>query len=308
MNNYHGLVDLQVNGYAGVDFNAPSLTAGDVRATSRRLFAEGIAAYLPTLVTNDLAAMERLADIILSAAEPHQQDEAQILGLHLEGPFISPHDGARGAHSKQWVRPPDADWLHKIHERTNGRVRIMTLSPEWENAASYIAAARSLNIRVAIGHTLATHAQIADAINAGATLSTHLGNAIPPMLPRHPNPIWSQLADDRLHASLVADGFHLPQEFFQTVLKVKKEKAFIVSDCTQFAGMPPGRYTSPIGGEVVLTPEGRLHLASDERLLAGSAFSLRRMVDFLVASRWLRHEEALEMASARPLEFLREAS
>ncbi|MCL1888318.1 MAG: N-acetylglucosamine-6-phosphate deacetylase, partial [Kiritimatiellaeota bacterium] len=262
----HGLVDLQVNGYAGVDFNTPGLSVEDVRRARRLLRDEGITAFLPTLITNDLVVIERLADTLL-AADDDSSSGAEILGLHLEGPFISPHDGARGAHPAAWVRPPDAEWLKRFQDRCAGRVRLVTFSPEWDDAPRFVEVARALGIRVAIGHTLATRAQIRDAVAAGATLSTHLGNALPPLLPRHPNPIWSQLAEDDLAVSLVGDGFHLPREFIETVLKVKGENAFLVSDCTRFAGMAPGRYTTPIGGDVVLTPEGRLHLAADERLL-----------------------------------------
>jgi len=297
------LVDLQVNGFAGVDFNTPGLTVGDVREVGRKLYAEGIVAYLPTLVTNAPDVTEALADVILSVSKSNH--EAEILGLHLEGPFISPHDGARGAHSLEWVRPPDVEWLRRFQDRCGGRVRIVTFSPECDGATRFAEAAIALGIRVAIGHTLATQKQIADAVDAGASMSTHLGNAIPAMLPRHPNPIWSQLADDRLSVSLVGDGFHVPREFFQSVLKIKGENAFLVSDCTRYAGMEPGRYHQPnIGGDVVLTPEGRLYMKSDERLLAGSAFSLRRMVDTLIVEGWISREEAWEMGSVRPLKYL----
>lgn len=303
-----GLVDLQVNGFDGVDFNRLPLAAEDVRRVCRLLGDEGAVAFLPTLITNDLAVLQTLAQTILDAADslPADFSGARIPGLHLEGPFISPRNGARGAHPEHWVRRPDLDWLRRLHDTTQGRIRIMTLSPEWDGAAPFIEAACAMGIRVAIGHTLADRRQIADAVQAGATLSTHLGNGIPALLPRHPNPIWSQLAEDRLWASLIGDGFHLPREVFDVFRAVKGDKALLVSDSTEFAGLKPGRYESLIGGQVVLTPEGCLHMAEDEVLLAGSAMSLRTMIDTLARRGWMDFESAWQLGSVRPWSYLGE--
>lgn len=298
-----GLVDLQVNGFGGVDFNNPALRPDEVRNVCRLLKTEGMVAFLPTLITNDLVLIEQQAKTILSVDDP---TGAAILGLHLEGPFISPLDGARGAHAPEWVRKPDFDWLRRLHDRTDGRIRLLTCSPEWKDSSRFIESVCRLGIRVAIGHTVASHEQIMEAVEAGASLSTHLGNGLPAMLPRHPNPIWSQLSEDRLWASLIGDGFHLPPEVFQTFLKVKKNRAFLISDSTQFAGMKPGRYRSLIGGDVVLTPSSRLYMHHDERLLAGSAMSLRNMIDVIVSAGLMDFVEAWELGSVRPWEYLGE--
>ena len=304
-----GLVDLQVNGFGGIDFNSPSLQAADAEKVCRLLRSEGVVAFLPTLITNDFSRIESLAKTIL-AAECSADDStgARILGLHLEGPFISPHDGARGAHPLEWVCKPDFDQLRRLHDKLDGRIRILTCSPEWDGSPQFIEAVCKLGIRVALGHTMASHKQITEAIDAGASLSTHLGNAIPAMLPRHPNPIWSQLSDDRLWASLIGDGFHLPSEVLKTMLKVKGRQAFLVSDSTQFAGMKPGRYQTLIGGDVVLTKSGRLSMSHDERLLAGSAMSLRRMIETLALTDWLSFSDAWELGSVRPWQYLGETA
>ncbi len=231
---------------------------------------------------------------------------ARIVGLHLEGPFISPLDGARGAHPQRFVRAPDVSMLERWQELAGGMIRLLTLSPEWPETDRLIRQACELGMRVAIGHTLATSQQIADAVAAGASLSTHLGNGLPAMLPRHPNPLWDQLARPELWTSAIADGFHLPRSVFEVFRQVKGERLFLVSDCTEFAGMPPGRYASPIGGEVVLTAEGRLHMAENDQLLAGSALSLRQIVEKTVKNGWLSREEAWEMAAVRPWRFLGE--
>ena len=134
---------------------------------------------------------------------------AAIAGLHIEGPHISPEDGPRGAHPQHCVRPPDVDEFHRWQEASNGSVKLVTVSPEWPESPGYIEAVVREGVVVAIGHTKATTDQIRDAVNAGATLSTHLGNGAHSMLPRHPNYLWDQLAEDRLAASFIADGIHL---------------------------------------------------------------------------------------------------
>lgn len=299
-----GLIDLQVNGFRGVDFNDPSLRAEDVERVCRFLKMEGVVGFLPTLVANADDRVEVLAKTILSV---NDSPGAEILGLHLEGPFISPEDGARGAHARKWIRKPDFDWIRRLHDLTTGRIRLLTCSPEWPDSARFIESVCRLGIRVAIGHTLASHEQIIEAVDAGASLSTHLGNGLPAMLPRHPNPLWSQLSEDRLWASLIGDAFHLPPEVFQTILKVKKNRAFLISDSTQFAGMRPGRYRTFIGGDVVLTDDSRLYMHEDENLLAGSAMSLRQMIDAISSTCRMSFLDAWELGSARPWEYLGEA-
>lgn len=299
-----GLVDLQVNGFGGIDFNDPSLQIEDVQRACLLLKKEYVVGFLPTLVSNELETIEDLADTILSADD---SEGAKILGLHLEGPFISPQEGARGAHCPEWITKPDFDWVRRLHDRTDGRIRILTCSPEWKNSIRFIESVCRLGIRVAIGHTVATHEQIVEAVQAGATLSTHLGNGLPAMLPRHPNPLWSQLSEDRLWASLIGDGFHLPPEVFKTILKVKSNRAFLVSDSTQFAGMKPGRYRTLIGGDVILAESGRLYMNTSEQLLAGSAMSLHRMIESLVKSGQMEFSEAWKLGSIRPWQYLEES-
>ena len=303
---WSGLADWQVNGFKGVDFNSPELTVEQVQTASEALAAEGISFYMPTIITGDIGTMERLILVITQAAKSQTVNAARIVGLHLEGPFISPLDGARGAHPKQHVRAPDVQLLERWQELAGGMIRLLTLSPEWPNCDRMIKCACELGMRVAIGHTMATTEQIAATVAAGASLSTHLGNGIPAMLPRHPNPIWDQLAQPELWASVIADGFHLPRSVFDVFRRAKGSRLFLVSDCTEFAGMSPGTYKSPIGGEVVLTAEGCLHLAENPLLLAGSALSLRQIVEKTVENGWLSPEEAWNLAAVRPWEFLGE--
>ncbi|HEX8529786.1 MAG TPA: amidohydrolase family protein, partial [Cytophagales bacterium] len=205
-----GLTDLQVNGFRGIDLNAPDLSGAGLERLVGALWAVGVTAFLPTLITNHPAATEAALRTIRRACETSPVVGGAVAGIHLEGPFISPEDGPRGAHPKAHVRAPDAALLETFREASGDRVRLVTLSPEWPGAPELIRRCVAHGIRAAVGHTAATPEQIAAAVAAGASLSTHLGNATHQMLPRHPNYLWEQLAQDGLAASLIADGFHLP--------------------------------------------------------------------------------------------------
>jgi N-acetylglucosamine-6-phosphate deacetylase len=225
---------------------------------------------------------------------------AGIAGIHLEGPFISPEDGPRGAHDRAFVRPPDPDLFRRWQEGAGGRIRLVTLSPEWPGACPFIEGCVKEGVTVSIGHTAATPGQIRDAVAAGASMSTHLGNGSHLTLPRHPNYVWEQLAQDGLAACFIADGFHLPDSVIKVILRVKGRNAMMVSDAVYLSGLPPGTYDTHIGGKVKLRSEGRLHLAGDGRILAGSVRMVLSGVDHLVCAGLAGLGEAWEMASTRP--------
>lgn len=293
-----GLVDLQVNGFAGSDLNSPQPNPETVNDLTRKLHRLGVTSYLPTVVT---AAPE---DIEARIAAIAAADRASIAGIHLEGPFISPEDGPRGAHPRDHVCEPDWKLFQRWQEAADGLIRIITLSPEWPDGCDFIARCRASGVKVAIGHTGATPAQIREAVAAGATMSTHLGNGAHTVLPRHPNYIWEQLAADGLWATTIGDGFHLPDAVLKVIFAVKQDRAVLVSDVVALGGMPPGEYESGIGERVVLTPGGRLHLAADPRLLAGSAKTLIDGIAHLVKSGLVSLAQSWEMASTRPARFL----
>jgi N-acetylglucosamine-6-phosphate deacetylase len=226
-------------------------------------------------------------------------------GIHLEGPFISPLDGPRGAHSREHVLPPDWIAFSRWQEASGDRIRILTMSPEWPGSTEFIERCVKSGVTVSIGHTAATVQQIRDGVKAGAKMSTHLGNGCHLMLPRHPNYLWEQLAQDELWSCIIADGFHLPDEVMKVILKVKGERAMLVSDAVSLTGMAPGTYTMPVGGRVVLTPEGKLHLADNDQLLAGSARTLLNGVEHLIKRGLARRAQAWEMASTRPAQFMK---
>lgn len=299
-----GFTDIQVNGYGGIDYNEIQSDPMNLAGISRLLYQEGVTTHFPTIITNDPEQISRLILQIVSLRKNDELSRMSIEGLHIEGPFISPVDGPRGAHPKKFVRAPDWNLVQKWQNESKGLIKMITLSPEWENANSFIERCIDYGILVSIGHTNATHQQILDAVSAGAKLSTHLGNGMHPILARHPNYLWSQLSQDQLGASIIADGFHLPPEVIQVFQKVKNEKLLLVSDSVSLAGMPPGNYNLHIGGEVTLTQEGKLHLTSNPSILAGSASNIRSGVSFLVKNKLAFLPEAWEMASVRPEKLL----
>ncbi len=288
-----GLVDLQVNGYAGVDFNDPDTPPDAIRSAFEAMERRGVTLALPTLITSPLDEFARCAAHLLEAAPP------SMAGIHMEGPYIQPADGPRGAHRRDAVCWPSLDdFLHR-QEAAQGQIRLVTLAPELPGAIQLIEALRERGIVVAIGHSDATPAQIADAIRAGATMSTHLGNGCAPVLPRHPNLLWAQLAADELTAGLLVDGHHLPPETVKVMVRAKTPaRVALVTDATAAADAPPGEYS--IGRQrIIRTESGRVTLPSGTTL-AGSALTLDRAIALTVQWAGVTWEEAWAMASTIP--------
>lgn len=294
-----GLTDIQVNGFDGVDFNSEGLSVDAMHQVTDALASTGVTRFFPTIITNKAQTIISLLERIHQACLSDPELERHIPGIHLEGPFISPEDGARGAHDQRYVVAPDYSLFEKFQKAAGGRIKIVTLSPEWDGSAAFIRKCVRKGVIVSIGHTQATPEQIQEAIAAGATMSTHLGNGAAQMLPRHPNFIWEQLASDELAAGIIADGHHLPAAFIKTAMRAKGNNIFLVSDATMFAGMKAGVYVSHIGGTIELKNTGRLCLKQDPSILAGAALPLMTGVDFLINHRLATLSTAWSMASVR---------
>jgi N-acetylglucosamine-6-phosphate deacetylase len=290
-----GFVDIQVNGFAGVDYNRPDTPRDEIARSVRVLLSTGVTRFYPTVITGAPADMEASLRNLARAAESIE-DGAVIDGFHVEGPHISPEDGPRGAHPARWVRPPDLAEFRRWQDATGGRIRIVTLAPEWPEALTYIERVASEGIVVSIGHTQATGQRIRDAVTAGASMSTHLGNGAHSVLRRHPNYIWDQMAEDRLMASFIVDGIHLDASFLKVALRAKGiERSVLVTDSAPPAAAAPGRYQ--LGEqEVDLTAEGRVVLAGSDRL-AGSALRMDRGIENLVRLAGLPLQDALRTAT-----------
>jgi len=288
-----GLFDLQVNGFGGIDFNNPSVTAEDVAAALGRMRATGVTQCLPTLITS---SFERFA---ASARVLAGMSDAAIAGIHMEGPYVSPVDGARGAHPREHLAPASVDDFNRRQDAAGGRIVLVTLAPEVPGALPVIEHLVASGVRVAIGHTAATPLQIGDAISAGATIATHLGNGCAQMLPRHPNPIWELLAADGVVASLIVDGHHLPPATVKAMVRAKgPARTILVTDAIAAAGSVPGSYT--IGGvECSLGDDGRVSLPGTP-YLAGSSLTLDRAIANTVRFTGLSIDEVIPMASTIP--------
>jgi N-acetylglucosamine-6-phosphate deacetylase len=298
-----GLIDIQINGYDGVDFNGPAAGAEEIAATAPRLRRTGVTHFCPTVITGSSEHITNCLSHIIQAAGESRSFRRAMLGIHLEGPFISPEDGPRGAHPREHVRPPDWDQFQRWQEAAEGRIRIITLSPEWEESTHFIERAADSGVIVAIGHTAATQRQITEAVGAGARLSTHLGNGSHARIDRHPNYIWEQLAADELLASFIVDGHHLPPSVVKCFLRCKTAaRSILVTDAIAAAGRPPGNYR--LGSVAVeVTPERRVCLPGTP-YLAGSVLEMHEAVANTVRYSDATLDEALQMASGNPAELL----
>jgi len=292
-----GLFDLQVNGFAGVDFNGAGLTADRAAEALERMSATGVTRCLPTLITGSFERFAANARVLARMSDP------AIAGLHMEGPYLSPEEGARGAHPREHLTAASVDDFNRRQDAADGRIALVTLAPEVPGAMGLIAHLAASGVRVALGHTAASSQQIGDAIRAGATLATHLGNGCAAVLPRHPNPIWDLLAPDGIFASLIVDGHHLPAATVKVMARAKGPgRTILITDAIAAAGCPAGRFT--IGGvDCVLAADGRVSLPGTP-YLAGSSLTLDRAVGNMVRFSGLTFDEVVPMASTIPARYL----
>jgi N-acetylglucosamine-6-phosphate deacetylase len=295
---FPGLFDLQVNGFGGIDFNDPALTADRLGEAVARMRETGVTRFLPTLITSSFERFAACAGVLTRAPD------AAIAGLHMEGPYISPRDGARGAHPPEHTRPASVDDFARRQEAANGRIVLVTLAPEVPGTLPLVERLVRDDIRVAIGHTDASPQQIRDAVAAGASMSTHLGNGCAQMLPRHPNVIWEQLAADALFASFIVDGHHVAPSAVKGMIRARGvSQTILVTDAIAAAGCPPGRYT--IGGVTCeLGADGRVSLPGTP-YLAGSGVTMDLAIANTVRFTGLPIAQVLPMASTIPAEYLR---
>jgi N-acetylglucosamine-6-phosphate deacetylase len=295
-------VDIQVNGFAGHDINADDVTADDVAAVVRKLWATGVSMICPTVITGSPERMVRSLRAIVTACHD-KTIAASIPAIHVEGPYISPEDGPRGAHPRQHVRSPDWDEYLRMQDAAHGRIGMVTLAPELPGGVEFIEKLSQSGVIPAIGHTAASAEDIANAVGAGAKISTHLGNGAHALLPRHPNYIWEQLGCDDLWASLIVDGHHLPPTVVKCMMRAKGlERCVLTSDAIAVAGLPPGRYR--LGEQEVEVSETYRVGLPGTPFLMGSALELRRGVENAVRFAGLSLADAVEMASLNPARLL----
>lgn len=294
-----GFFDMQVNGYGGVDYSSSDLTAEDMDSLVSRLIQAGVTRHVPTIVTNSRQRIRTNLETISKAVSKHEKLRRAIPAVHVEGPYISEEDGPRGAHDASYVRNPDIDELREWNQAADGLLRVVTIAPERPGAIDFIRSAAKAGVLVALGHTAASPEAIHRAVQAGARMSTHLGNGSHSVIPRLRNYLWEQLAADELSASIIADGFHLPPSVMKVFARAKGlERLILVSDVGPMGGLKPGRHQ---WGDIQVDvyQDGHLGLAGTE-FLAGAGHLLDRAVaQFLKATAFpLQH--VLQLCSSNP--------
>jgi N-acetylglucosamine-6-phosphate deacetylase len=301
-----GFIDNQVNGFAGVSFTfgGDELTADGVKKAAGELWKTGVTTFIPTLTTNSRELLLKNLSVLASVIDDPEL-LGSIPGFHLEGPYISPVDGFRGAHPLSFVRKPDWTEFLELNKAAGNKILEVTIAPETDGAMDFISKCKNAGIIVGLGHHNADAKTIAEAIDRGASISTHLGNGCANMINRHLNPLWPQLADDRLMISIIGDGFHLNPEEIKVFYKIKgPEKTIITSDVTSYAALPPGKFVNIEGDTLELTPEGMVKYPA-QNVLAGSASPLKKGIANVMKVTGCTLEEAVNMATRNPARLYR---
>jgi N-acetylglucosamine-6-phosphate deacetylase len=295
-----GFIDLQVNGFAGVDYNNPNSSAADIASSVRAMFTTGVTKFFPTIITGSeqriTSCLRNLTRALRELQAYGQPESNAIDGYHVEGPHISPEDGPRGAHPLEHIRPPDIAEFHRWQEAADGMVKLVTVSPEWPGMTAYVTELIRNGVVASVGHTKASSDQIQACVDAGARMSTHLGNAAHPSLHKTQNYIWDQLANDRLMPSFIVDGIHLPPHFIRASMRAKGlDNCVLVTDAVAPAMCPPGHYRlSEV--DVELKADGSVVMQGSNRL-AGSALRMDHAIANTVRHADVTLRQAATMAT-----------
>jgi N-acetylglucosamine-6-phosphate deacetylase len=292
------LFDNQVNGYIGIEFSKPDLSVDDMLRVVREHRKNGVVSFMPTVITGSFESLNRS---FANLAKTLQNSEVaySVPGFHLEGPYISPVKGFFGAHRLEDVRKPDWDEFQRLNDAAQGKIMQITLAPEVEGAIEFIKKCVKNNIVVSLGHHNGNAEDIERAADAGAKTVTHLGNGMANNINRFENPLWMQLADDRLMSSLILDSFHLRPEMVKVFYRAKGvERTILTSDMTMLAGMPPGNYVWD-GNDVELTKEGII-MFPKANCFAGASLPLKVGVGNMMKFTGCSLGEAIDMASKNP--------
>ena len=300
------LFDIQINGFGGVDFQQPGLALTDLKKAVTALAAQQTRRFFLTLITDSLPALEKKFSHLEQLRAHDGEVAAAVCGYHLEGPWLSPEPGFRGAHDPQWMGAPEEAAFDRLQAAAGRQIRLVTLAPEWPGSQDFIRHLTQQGVQVSLGHTDAGDHEIDAAIAAGAQFCTHLGNGVPAMLPRHDNIMQRLLARDALTAFLIPDGIHLPLPVLRNFYRAKPEgKVLFTTDAMAAAGAPPGRYRLAgheleVGADLVVRLPGSAQFS-------GSALTPPRMVANVSA--WLgldpdtaRHRCSTALAEAFGIE------
>ena len=289
------MIDLQINEFAGVDFNSDNLNGEELLRASRSLKDIGVRKFLPTLITAPTDKLKSRAANLVQLIEENEELNEMIPGIHMEGPFISKEDGYRGAHPLDGVCLADLEIVKGLEDACAGKLLLFTLAPEQDNKGDVAKYLSNQGVVVSAGHTNASTDQLKNAIDCGLQMFTHLGNACPPQLPRHDNIIQRVLSlSDKLWISYIADGLHLPFFVLNNLLNTAGySRSVIVSDAISAAECKAGFYT--LGDQSIEIKEDGVSQSADGSHLIGSTTSLATMYQNLINNLGLTKEQAEEL-------------
>jgi N-acetylglucosamine-6-phosphate deacetylase len=300
----NGYVDLQVNGYAEVDFNADRLEADQVAAICRRMRDDGVAGILATVITADVEVMCRRMANIVRVRDENRAIAEMIWGIHMEGPFLNEQPGYIGAHPAEFARPADVDTAKRLSEVAGGLLRVVTLAPERDAGCRVTRMLADRGVRVAAGHCNPTLDELRAGLDAGLSMFTHLGNGCPALLPRHDNIIQRVLSlSDQLFISFIADGVHVPFMSLGNYLRCCGiDRALVVTDAICGAGLGPGEYS--LGERRVVVDENLATWSADRSHLVGSAGTMQRSAENLRQAIGLSESQILQLTVENPQRIL----
>ncbi len=299
----NGYIDLQVNGYLGVDFSDPRLTEESFAMACENLLARNTAAFLPTVITSSQQVYQRNLAII-AAVISWPQFKDRVLGIHAEGPFISDKPGAVGAHEPAWTKKPDIAFFDKMQEWAKGCIKLMTIAAEREGAVELCEYAVKNGTTISLGHQSADMNHLKRLSQAGASLLTHVGNAMPNLVHRHNNSLLTALAVKELTAMIITDGHHLPPHVIEAIINTKgTDKIIITSDASPIAGMPIGTY-EVLGNTAVLEENGLLHNPK-KQCLVGSSATMAECVEYVRSLHILTEQQIEQVSNTNPLKALK---
>jgi N-acetylglucosamine-6-phosphate deacetylase len=296
------LFDLQVNGFAGVDFQR-NFDAAMLEHAASALIRHGTGKILLTLITDHVDALCRKLEAARKVIEGSSVAKEVVAGFHLEGPWLSPKPGYHGAHDPEKMRRPTLADFSMLESAAGGLLRLITLAPEIPGSPEIIQHAVTRNVRISVGHSDASDEAIDDAIRAGMTLCTHVGNGVPIQMHRHDNIIQRLLSRDELTAVFIPDGIHLPPSVLRNFVRSKpKDKVLFTTDCMAAAGAPPGRYSLgnvelDVGSDGVVREPGKL-------TFAGSSLTMDHAVDNVMSFAGWSEEDAIAACSTKVAEAL----
>ncbi len=280
--------DLQVNGFAGIDFQRDDLTPAMLEQAIGGLLTHGTGRILLTLITDTVDRLCRRLEDIERCCRGNERLREVIAGYHLEGPWLSPEPGYHGAHDPSLMKAPELADFQRLREASGERLRLITLAPELPGAAELISEASSLGVKTSIGHSNADERGIDTAIAAGLTLCTHLGNAVPTLLHRHDNIIQRLLARDELSAIFIPDGIHLPPGVLRNFIRAKPPgKVLFTTDCMAAAGAGQGRFTLgrvavEVGGDGIVREPGKENFAGSSLTMDRAVTNVREFLGWPV--------------------------